>query len=371
MRDRLKKTLTLLKGIYSYNLLRYFKTLPPTALQVNITYRCNSKCQMCQIWKMRPRNELSFLEWQRIVTDPIFSEVKYLTIAGGEPVLHPELINLMDLFIKSMPKLQFLSLITNGFLTDQVISATKILSNLCQERRINLTVNVSLDGIGSVHDEMRRVPNAFERTKATILALKSLQRKSRLWLVVACVVCRKNLHHLNKIQNWCEEEEIPFNHQLIGFHETYVQNMDKKHELEFRKEDKERLYSLLAQLTSERSFKNPRSYLKSYYWNDMLHLYQGGLRSTPCPFLLDAFVLDSLGDVYYCLSERTIGNCRKDGNVSKIYYDPKNLAFRKKMAETSCLRCNSACFVASAITKDFKKFLWFYLTGRRGPVGVY
>ncbi|HUS60174.1 MAG TPA: radical SAM protein [Nevskiaceae bacterium] len=371
MKNKLRKGLGLLKGIFNYNILRHFKPLAPTGLQINVTYRCNSKCQMCHIWKVKPKNELSFREWQRIMRDQIFSSTERLTITGGEPTLHPELVKLARLFISSMPQLQFLVLVTNGFLTDRTISLVKTLAKLSQGRGINFTVSVSLDGIGKMHDEIRGVPKAFEKTSSTILGLKELQAKYHFWLNVAGVAHRKNLYHIKDIQQWCQRRGIDFNLQLVGFHKSYVQNIEKKQELDFRENDKEYLHSILKKLSRPSFRRDLRYWLKCYYWNDMLALYRGGRRTTPCPFVLDAFVLDSLGDVYYCLSERKIGNCRQGKSVSEIYYHPKNLKFRRRLAKSACLKCNSACFVTSAIAKDFKKFIWYYFTRRRGPVGVY
>ena len=116
MKNKLKKILTLLQGVYSYNILSHFKPLSPTELQINVTYKCNSRCQMCHIWKMKPKNELKFFEWQKIMKDPIFLTTRRLMIAGGEPILHPKLIKLVKLYLDSMSQLQFLSLTTNGFL---------------------------------------------------------------------------------------------------------------------------------------------------------------------------------------------------------------------------------------------------------------
>ena len=362
MKNKLNKLLTLFKGIYNYNILSHFKPLPPTELQINITYKCNSRCQMCHIWKMRPKNELSISEWKKIMKDPIFLSIKRLMIAGGEPILHPKLIKLVKLYLDSMPELQFLSLTTNGFLPQKTVAVVKALVDLCEKRGISFSIAVSLDGIGKMHDIIRGTPRAFKKTSTTIIVLKSLQPKYKFGLGVACLISRKNLYHIKKVKVWCEKRNIPISFQLVGFHETYVQNLDKKKNLDFRKKDKKYLYALLKELVAERSLSDIRSFLRSYFWHDMLNLYKGGERTTPCPFLYDAFVLDSLGDVYYCLSEKKIGNCRKKKTVSEIYYDPKNLALRHKMSKTVCRKCNSACFVTSAIAKDFKKFVWFYLT---------
>lgn len=366
MKENFQKILTLLKGIYHYNVLRYFKPLAPTELQINITYRCNSRCEMCHIWKMKPRNELTFAQWKKIMRDPIFSSIERLSIAGGEPTLHPGLIKLTKLFMDSMPRLQTISLITNGLASALAVPYVQKLAFLSQERGINLAIAVSLDGIGKMHDALRGEPGAFKKTSATILKLKSLQPKFKFWLSVVCMICRKNLYHLKEVEEWSRRNKVDLHFQLVGFHETYVQNMDKKNKLDFRDEDKKYLHSILKKLSLKCSWKN----VEAYFWRDMYRMYKNRvLRSTPCSFLLDAFVLDSFGDVYYCLSERKIGNCRRKKSVSEIYYDSENLKFRRWMAENVCGRCNSLCFAYSAIKKDFKKFIWYRLAGKIWPFG--
>jgi hypothetical protein len=204
---------------------------------------------------------------------------------------------------------------------------------------------------------------------------------------VGSVITRKNLYHLQELQAWCAERGIEVGFQLVGFHETYVANVEQQGELDFDQADREYLFQLLEQLAGDRSPSN----FMAYYWDDMLRMYRDGRsRQTPCPFAVDSFVLDAYGDIYYCLSERKIGNClsaqsqqqapqgggvpnnriesRTAGPCSAIYYDPRNLAFREQMTRSSCLQCNSACFVNVGIKKDLKKYLGFLLS-RKGSTG--
>lgn len=365
---KITKAKTLLLGIYNYNVLRRFGTLPPSELQINITYRCDSRCRMCNIWKMRPQRELSYTDWKKIMRDPIFLNINRLTIAGGEPTLNPELENLTKLFIDSMPKLKFLSLVTNGLNHTAVVRLEKLLRTIKLNPDLNFSITVSIDGVEETHEKMRRVPKAFEKASGTVLALKKLQRKYDFWLGVSCVVCRENLLEVSGLERWCRKHLVPLNYQLVGFHTSYVRNMETKKELDFKNKDKKYLYDFLSRLSSTRS----RSEVMTYYWCDMLRMYKSRKsRTTPCPFVIDAFTLDSLGDVYYCLSERRIGNFRNGKPIREIYFDSKNIEFRKKLTQNSCLGCNSACNVRSAIRYNFFKYAWFYLTGRLGSEGVY
>ncbi len=371
MLKKVKKIKYLAKGILNYNFFRYLKPLSPTELQINVTYQCNSRCQMCHIWQMKPKNEMTLKEWQEIMRDPIFREIRRLNLAGGEPLLCSDIVKLVQLYIDSMPNLENIDFLTNGLLTDKTVETVKKLSLILNQKRINFAISVSLDGLGPTHDRIRGIKKAFAKTSATILALKSIQNTYGFWLSAAGVVFHENIKTIKKVEEWCRKHDIPFHYQIIGFHKNYINNLETKNQLDFKGEDKKNLLTLLKKNTSQKFRKDLRSFLQTYYWQDLVSMYKGNLRTTPCPFALDAFVLDSFGDVYYCLSEAKIGNCRSGKSVSEIYYDPNNLRLRQQRAKTICLRCNSGCMVISGLAKDFKKSVWYFLTGRLGPAGVY
>ncbi len=359
VRNRLQLAWTLAEGIVQYNVLSRFRPLAPQHLQINVTYRCNSRCRMCHIWQMKPQNELTLDEWRSMMKDPIFRDIRYLSLAGGEPILHPQLVELTQIFLTAMPRLTSLNLITNGFLPERTAKVAAAISRLVRQRPVHLSIHVSLDGLGKTHDWLRGVPGAFEKTKATILTLKYLKAKYGFGLGVSGLISHPNLREIQKVEQWCRQRQIPFSYQIIGFHDTYVQNMEEKNKLDFRKSDQKALFRLLGKLARRCSFKDPHRCLRAYYWQDMLSLYQGGQRKTPCPFTKDAFVVDSLGDIYYCLSQPKIGNWRERGSVSAIYYDPANLARRRQWPKTVCRQCNSGCFVSWGVAKDFHKFAGF------------
>lgn len=317
---------------------------------------------MCNIWKMKPKNELSFEEWEKAMEDPIFRNIEALTISGGEATMHPKFLEIIELFINSMPKLYSLGLITNGFMTDFIVGRVEKLAQVCQDRGIHLSLSVSVDGAEKMHGDIRRIPDAFKKSTATLLAFKKMQQKFKnISVGSGSLILKQNLFDLEKTEAWFKNNKIPLNFQIVGFHETFVRNLDTQKDVDFDTKQKNKLFEVLEKLSKMGSIRN----LRSYYWRDILHMYRDGKpRSTPCPFLKDQFVIDSFGDVYYCLSERPIGNFRGGKRISGIYYDKDNLQFRKNMPKTSCPGCNSGCNVGYALAKDAKKFLWFKLTGR-------
>jgi len=360
MHTTIKNLFGLIPGVYSYNITSKFKSLTPKKLLVVLTYKCNSRCIMCNIWKMKPNQELSIKEWKKILNDPIFSNIEKLNITGGEALLSPNCLPLIQLFIKNMPKLYYIDIVTNGFETNLIKIKIATIAAICKNKNISFSVSVSLDGIEKTHETIRRIPYAFKKNQKTINILQKMQKKYNFSLSVGSVVMKQTLSEVHKLTHWAKKHNIKQYFQLVGFHGTFVNNLDTKNTINFTIADKPKLLNLLNTLGTLKNWKD----LNAYYWKDMYFMYKYNLpRSSPCPYIYDEFYIDATGDVYYCLSEKSIGNVKNKSSVSEIYFHPKNLKFRKRMQKTSCLFCNSDCNVRKALAYDFKKYMWFYITG--------
>lgn len=350
-----------IRGVYEYNIVSQFKNLPPKAVLVSLTYWCNSQCIMCNIWKMKPKNELSLEEWKRILQDPVFQHIERCGFTGGEMTLHPKLVELISLFITSMPKLRKITLVSHGFMTSLVVARVKEIAALCYQKNIELSISISLDGVGKMHEKIRRIPQAFEKATATLFELKKISRQYGFWVGSGSVILRQNIAEVEKMEQWYKDNNIEGTFQIVGFHPTYLRNLDIKNDVDFKSAEQQQLEKFMKKMSKPKSWKDVRS----YYWRDLLGMYRdGNARTTPCPFQYDQFAFDSFGDIYYCFSSPKIGNLRGDKTVSDILFDPKNLAFKKRMGQTLCGRCNSGCDIERAIKRDLKKYLWYRLTGR-------
>ena len=162
-------------GFYDYHIkIHLNEILPPKSLIFPVTYRCNSRCLMCSIWEKEPRQEMSLEELEAAFSDNLFRKIQNVNITGGEPTLRKDLSQVVQLIINKMPKLGKITLTSNGLNTDRVVTSSAEISEICSKSDIDFLVGISLDGVGKVHDEIRNVPRAFERTSETILRIQEL-----------------------------------------------------------------------------------------------------------------------------------------------------------------------------------------------------
>jgi len=144
--------------------------------------RCNCRCIMCDIWKLTDAREITAAELERHLADIQRLGVEWVVFTGGEPLMHSDLFRLSTLLRRRGIRTTILS---TGLLLERHAAA---IAEGTDE------VIVSLDGPAKIHDEIRRVPGAFD-----VLAkgVRSVNRISPEFPISArCTVQAQNAAHL-------------------------------------------------------------------------------------------------------------------------------------------------------------------------------
>lgn len=171
-----------------------------------VTSHCNAKCRTCFYWEeLNKRGDLTFDQVSKVSrTAPRFGD---LWLSGGEPTLRPDLVEIIDMFVKNNG-VKRISFPTNGLMPERTARIfTDILSH---NRELDLYCNLSLDGLRETHDAIRGVPGNFDRLLETARALKPLKRQfgARLRINVNTVICQENYEQVEELadflKNNCE-----------------------------------------------------------------------------------------------------------------------------------------------------------------------
>jgi len=138
-------------------------------------------------------------EWEKVLKS-IGKSPFWFTISGGEPFMQ---LHLADLAIAVYKHCQpgVINIPTNSLMVDKIKKdVEKILKN-CPE--IQLVINLSLDGVGKKHDQIRRVPGNFEKVMQNYKNLKKIQKKySNLTIGIHSVVSRFNVKDMPELVNF-------------------------------------------------------------------------------------------------------------------------------------------------------------------------
>lgn len=162
----------------------HIHTLPILVLMPHS--RCNCRCVMCDIWKAnRNGTELSAEDLAPHVDDLRALNVKWVTLSGGEALMHSNLWTLC----RELKELGArITLLSTGLLLEK--HAVDVV-HWCDE------VIVSLDGDEEVHDAIRNVPRAFRRLAQGVHALH--EEDATYPVSGRCVLQRRNYDRLPQI----------------------------------------------------------------------------------------------------------------------------------------------------------------------------
>jgi uncharacterized radical SAM superfamily Fe-S cluster-containing enzyme len=151
---------------------------------VEITHRCNMRCPIClNSSGINDVPDMTITEFSFVIDKLIETEeqIDILNISGGEPLLHPELLSMIDLALAE-EKIVRVSISTNGL---ALLEHPKIVKEL---KKRDVVISLQFDGFDdSANTKMRGREMAVSRHK--ILALL---RSHNLYMSLVFTLCEWN-----------------------------------------------------------------------------------------------------------------------------------------------------------------------------------
>ncbi len=123
----------------------------PLTMLFLINRGCNLRCQFCDLWD-RPE-EVPTHRALRLVDEAAEIGTKVLVLTGGEPLLHPGLVEIVR---HAKKRGLSVNITTNGTLVDRHLDALATAGVA--------SLSFSIDGLAETHDRLRGQPGAHRRT---------------------------------------------------------------------------------------------------------------------------------------------------------------------------------------------------------------
>lgn len=328
----------------------------PKILQLPITYKCDSRCKMCNIWKMSHSNEMSVGELGQFLKDPIFKKIESVGINGGEPSLIPNLTDYAREVLK-LPKLKSLDIISNGFNKESFLKSLQEIYKNCRDKGIRFHVSISLDGVGRIHDAIRGKLNVFEKTVSTIDEIVANQGKYCDSIDVGCTIIQQNVDYLIELDAFSNIKNYVMKYRL---------GIDNKRIESDKLRDDYSVICNSSQLQSAKEFMYSKfcgaknlmdkfKYFSIFYWLNS----KKPKRLLGCAWKDEGITMDARGDLYYCaVASKKIGSLRKD-HGKEVFFNNTNIEYKKGIINNcdGCIHDYSGRPEFRNIMIFFKEFL--------------
>src|SRR6266704_2934898 len=177
----------------------------PMNLTISVSYRCNSRCKTCNVWQ-RPNDDFTLDEYEKTF-EAIGRDAYWFTFSGGEPTLRKDLPDMVgSAYRHCQPGI--INIPTNG-IQDKIIPG-RIERVLQSAPKSEVIINLSLDGVGVKHNEIRGVNNNWTRAMSTYAGLKQLKGQYKnLTLGIHTVISNFNVDSFPELCEYVQHELKP------------------------------------------------------------------------------------------------------------------------------------------------------------------
>ncbi len=303
---------------------------------VIVTYRCNARCTMCNRYKApsRPDEEISIETIKKL--PPMY----FTNITGGEPFIRTDLKDIVRELYKKSDRIV---ISTNGFFTDRII-------DLCKEFP-NIGIRISIEGLEQTNNEIRGLPDGFNRGYKTLQELVKMGMKD---VGFGMTVQDKNAPDL--VPLYKKSEELGMEFATASLHNSFY-FVEAKNIIKDRMMVAQNFEDLINVLLNTNS---PKKWFRAYFNHGLINYIFGQKRLLPCDMAFDTFFIDPYGDVMPCngtKDKEVMGNLNNQ-TWEELWNSKEAEDVRKKVrcCDRNCWMIGSA---SPAIQKHIFKTSWW------------
>ena len=298
---------------------------------VIVTYRCNARCNMCSRFKApsRPEEELSLETIKKL------PRMYFTNITGGEPFIRTDLKDIVHELYKKSDRIV---ISTNGFFTDRII-------DLCEEFP-EVGIRVSIEGLEETNNEIRGLPNGFERGYSTLKKLVEMKHPD---VGFGMTVQDKNAKDLVPLYELSDELGMEFATASLHNSFYFVEAHNIIHDRPMVAQNFEALINELLKS------KSPKKWFRAYFNHGLINYIYGQKRLLPCDMAFDTFFIDPYGDVMPC-------NGTKDkevmGNLNDQSWDELWNSREAEKVRAKVRHCDRNCWMIGSVSPAMHKYIW-------------
>ena len=334
-------------------LLSNFKRLNfPFKLSYAVTYRCNLKCKMCNIWKKSPSDdELTLGEIDNFFKKA--NKFSWVGIAGGEPFLRTDLTEIIDVVNTYCKRLCVLHFATNGQLTDRIIDLTRYIRK--RNKNLKIVYTISIDGPPLLHDEIRGASGAWDKAVRSFKYLNDIDKsvKAHIGFTLSSYNMDKfedTFISLKEVYPRLKFDDISVN--IFQKSSFYYDNQD------MRDLDATKVINQIRRILElDKDSLSINSFLKRIYLKFYLRYINTHRCPLKCQALSSTCYLDPYGDLYPCVvyNKKLVNIKNIEGELENIWNRDYTKRLSYECSNYICPSCWTPCDAYSAILGSLKE----------------
>ncbi len=307
------------------------RVLPPKEINIILTYRCNAKCNMCNVWQnpTKPNEEITARDIEKLPPG-----LRFINITGGEPFIRQ---NIAEIIETIRHKTRRIVISTNGFFTDRIV-------DLCKKYP-DLGIRISIEGLQKTNDAIRGIPDGFDRGLRTLITLRRMGIKDIGFAMTVQDMNCKDLIPLYELSNTLDYEfatATPHNSHYFNKWDNKIIDRDMVGN-EFSK--------LIVELLRSKSAKK---WFRAYFNFGIMNYLYGGKRFFKCEMGSESCFLDPSGDILACNGMDAKVSM---GNIKEQTFDEIWNSEQADKIRNIVKACTKQCWMAGNAVPSMKKHI--------------
>lgn len=318
----------------------------PESATIALTYKCNARCKMCNIWKEKAKEDLPLDAFHNLDKD-----LKYVNLTGGEPFLRKDIVEIVKATHEISPKAQII-ISTNGFLTKWIVKAAEEIKKTYPR----IGIRISLDGLEEKHDEIRGIPGIYKRAIKTMERLKELGIKN---LGFSFTIIDDNIDDLAGVYALAKKSNVEFAVALAQNSAMYFKKEDNI--ITLKEEISKNLeYIIISELKSW----NLKKWLRAYYAYGLKHYLMKKERLLGSGAGFDSLFIAPDGKIYPSnLLEMEIGNINEE-KLRNAWNSHKACNVRKLILEKNITEDWNICGLRQKMRAHWARVIYWIIKNK-------
>ena len=302
---------------------------------------CNCRCVMCDIWKDNKNlKQLKENDIKELMISFKKLGTQQVLMSGGEALLNPNFFRFCEILRKQNIKV---SLLSTG------LTLKKNAKQLVQW--VN-DIIVSLDGDEKIHNQIRNIPDAYQKLKEGVQTIKSIDPGFKI--TARTVIHRLNFRHWSGIIDSAKDiglnqvSFLPADTSSHAFNREVLWNEQRQHEILPDENEIEELKCITEAIieTYSNDFaqhfiaESPEKLRKIYsYYAAFYGLNPFPYKKCNAPWV--SAVVEADGTVRPCFFHLPLGNIREQ-SLENILNSDESIRFRKELdidKDNTCIKC--------------------------------